>query len=132
MPAKPPPLPPEAPLRRPRLDELPKAEPRARAVASSEPVVTEPYRAAFAGPVGSALFAALIVCAVDVALTYRSAQGAGGGDLFWFALIALGLYLGAALAVGLFQGLMCGAFWATHPRGGVRALWRTLAGDADL
>ncbi len=103
--------------------------PRPRVVESG---VTRPYRTAFAGAIGSALVAGLIVGAADVILTLRSTGAPGSGDLVRFAALALGLYLGAALLAGLIEGVVCGAFWATHPRGGVRALWRRLADDPDL
>src|SRR5947207_12471214 len=91
-----------------------------------------PYRAAFAAMVGTALGAGLLTTLVEALLTLRGAQGVRAGDAVAFTRIALGLYMGLALVVGLGEGVVVGAFRATHGEGAVRAGWQRLVADVDL
>jgi arylsulfatase A-like enzyme len=91
-----------------------------------------PYRAAFAAMVGTALGAGLMTTLVEALLTLRGAQGVRSGDAVAFTRVALGLYLGLALVVGLSEGVVVGAFRATHGEGGLRAGWRRLVADIEL
>ena len=91
-----------------------------------------PYRHAFAATVGTALGAGLLTALVDAMLTLRGASGVKSSDVVTFLRVAVGLYVGLALIVGLAEGLVVGAMRATHGRGGLRAGWRRLAEDVEL
>jgi arylsulfatase A-like enzyme len=89
-----------------------------------------PYRSSFAAAVGTALGAGALTALVDTLLTLRAASGqAGGGG--GYLLVAVALYLGVALVLGLGEGLVAGAVRATHGPGGVAALWRRLVDDPE-
>lgn len=91
-----------------------------------------PYRAALAASVGSALFSAFGVAALDVVLTASGAKDAPRGDVVRFATLATSLYLAAGLVAGLVEGIVAGAIRATYPEGATVALWRRLAADRAL
>src|SRR5258706_10030776 len=93
---------------------------------------TRPYRDAFAAMVGTALGAGLVTTLVEVGLTSRSAASIQVSDAVAFTRIALGLYLGLSLIVGTVEGLIVGAFRATHGEGALRSGWRRLLADAEL
>jgi len=91
-----------------------------------------PYRDAFAAMVGTALGAGLLTALVESILTLHGASEARSADAVTFTRIAVGLYLGLALVVGLAEGVIVGAVRATHGRAGLRASWRRLVADVAL
>jgi arylsulfatase A-like enzyme len=82
--------------------------------------------------VGTALGAGLVTALVEALLTLRGAAGVQAADTVAFIRVALGLYLGLALVVGLAEGVIVGAVRATHGPGGMRRAWRALVADAEL
>src|SRR6266702_4329432 len=86
------------------------------------------YTTALCAWVGSALIAAALVAGVDVGLSLAAADGVGGAQALLFTAVALALYLGIGLLVGVAEGIVAGAVAATHPEGGIL---RRLVEDRD-
>src|SRR5262245_55939685 len=90
------------------------------------------YRRPLDAAIGSALAAGFTVGVADVLLTLRGASGVHADQAGLFALVSLSLYAGVALLVGLGEGVLAGAFLATHPDGTPARLWRRLQADRAL
>jgi arylsulfatase A-like enzyme len=81
------------------------------------------YGTALSAWVGSALVAAALVAAGDIGLTLAGAEGVRAAQALLFGAVALALYLGLGLLVGMAEGVVAGALGATHPEaGGLRRL----------
>ena len=76
------------------------------------------YRTTLTSSVGTAMLAALLVGGIDVALTLSQSDGVRPAQAFYFAGIALVLYLATGALIGLLEGTIAGAIRATHPGAG--------------